>query len=66
MADAFAAAYPQVDIGLIPCAKDSSSIEEWQHDLSRLSLYGSCLYRQKLAAQRGKIRAGVLAGRTRR
>ena len=59
MADAFAAAYPQVDIGLIPCAKDSSSIEEWQHDLSRLSLYGSCLYRQKLAAQRVKIRALV-------
>ena len=59
MADAFAAEYPQVDIGLIPCAKDGSSIEEWQHDLSRSSLYGSCLYRQKLAEQQGKIRALV-------
>jgi Carbohydrate esterase, sialic acid-specific acetylesterase len=59
MADAFAAKYPQVDIGLIPCAKGGSSIEEWQHDLSRSSLYGSCLYRQKSAEQQGKIRALV-------
>jgi hypothetical protein len=57
MADAFAAQYPRVSIGLIPCAKGGSSIEEWQRDLSRSSLYGSCLNRQRLAEQRGKIRA---------
>jgi Carbohydrate esterase, sialic acid-specific acetylesterase len=59
MADAFATQYPQVNIGLIPCAKGGSSIEEWQRDLSRSSLYGSCLHRQKLAQQQGKIRALV-------
>jgi hypothetical protein len=59
MADAFATQHPQVKIGLIPCAKGGSSIEEWQRDLSRSSLYGSCLYRQKLAEQYGKIRAVV-------
>jgi hypothetical protein len=59
MADAFATQHPQVTIGLIPCAKGGSSIEEWQRDLSRSSLYGSCLYRQELAQQQGKIRALV-------
>jgi hypothetical protein len=59
MADAFAAQHPQVHIGLIPCAKGGSSIKEWQRDQSRSSLYGSCLYRQTLAEQQGKIRALV-------
>ena len=59
MADAFASQYPVVKVGLIPCAKDSSSIEQWQRDLSHSSLYGSCLYRQKLAEQHGKVRALV-------
>ena len=35
MADAFVSQHPHVSVGLIPCAKDSSSIEQWQRDLSR-------------------------------
>ena len=59
MADAFTAQYPQVSVGLIPCAKSGSKIEEWQPNLSRSSLYGSCLYRQKQAARQGRLRALV-------
>jgi Carbohydrate esterase, sialic acid-specific acetylesterase len=59
MADAFAAKYPNVKVGLIPCAKSGSSIEQWQPDPSRDTLYGSCLYRQKQAELQGKIRAIV-------
>lgn len=59
MADAFAAKYPLVRLGLIPCAKGGSSIEEWQSNSSRSSLYGSCLFRQKQAELRGKLRALV-------
>ena len=46
-------------MGLIPCAKSGSKIEEWQPNLSRSSLYGSCLYRQKQAARQGRLRALV-------
>jgi hypothetical protein len=59
MADGFTEKYPLVRVGLIPCAKSGSSIEEWQPDSSRLSLYGSCLYRQKQAELQGKLRALV-------
>jgi hypothetical protein len=59
MADAFAAKYSRVRVGLIPCAKSGSSIQKWQPNLSRSTLYGSCLYRQKQAEQRGKMRALV-------
>jgi hypothetical protein len=59
MADAFTAKYPKVEVGLIPCGKSGSSIEEWQPDKSRDSLYGSCLYRQTQAGQQGKLRALV-------
>jgi len=59
MADAFAAKYPKVSVGLIPCGKSGSSIEKWQPDPSRSSLYGSCLYRQKQAALQGRRRALV-------
>jgi hypothetical protein len=57
MADAFAAKYPYVKLGLIPCAKSGSSIEEWRPDRSRSTLYGSCLYRQAQARLKGKVRA---------
>jgi hypothetical protein len=60
---AFAAAlaekYPDMAIGLIPCAKSGSSIREWQRNLSVTSLYGSCLRRARLAAHKGEI-AGLL------
>jgi carbohydrate esterase-like sialic acid-specific acetylesterase len=59
MADAFAAKYPSVKIGLIPCARGGSSIRRWQRDLSRSSLYGSCINRQKEAEEHGKVRALV-------
>jgi hypothetical protein len=59
MGDAFTAKYPKVEVGLIPCGKSGSSIEKWQPDKSRDSLYGSCLYRQKQAAQQGRLRALV-------
>jgi hypothetical protein len=59
MADAFTTKYPHVSVGLIPCAKSGSGIAQWQPNLSQSSLYGSCLYRQKQAAQQGKLRALV-------
>ena len=50
---------PQVVIGLIPCAKDSSGIAQWQRNQSDQSLYGSCLKRARAASTMGQI-AGVL------
>lgn len=51
--------YPDMVIGLIPCAKDKSSIYQWQRNLSDESLYGSCLKRIKAASTMGKV-AGIL------
>ena len=50
---------PGYIIGLIPCAKGGSSIEEWQRNLSDTTLYGSCLKRVGAASSMGKIK-GVL------
>ena len=50
---------PDMIIGLIPCAKGNSSIEEWQKNLSDRTLYGSCLKRVKAATTMGKL-AGLL------
>jgi hypothetical protein len=50
---------PEVVIGLIPCAKSSSGIIEWQRNLSDQSLYGSCLKRARAASPLGRI-SGVL------
>jgi hypothetical protein len=41
MADAFATKNPRVRVGLVPCAKSGSSIDAWQPNSSRDSLYGS-------------------------
>jgi hypothetical protein len=46
-------------IGLIPCAKGASAIEEWQRSLSDASLYGSCLKRVRAAGTMGSV-AGLL------
>ena len=46
-------------IGLIPCALQDSLINDWQRDLSRDSLYGSCLRRVQLAQEMGEL-AGIL------
>jgi Carbohydrate esterase, sialic acid-specific acetylesterase len=51
--------HPQEVIGLIPCAKNSSAIAQWQRDLSDQSLYGSCLKRARAASAIGRI-SGVL------
>ncbi len=51
--------HPQGVIGLIPCAKNSSAIAQWQRNLSDQSLYGSCLKRARAAAVMGHI-SGVL------
>jgi hypothetical protein len=50
---------PNMAIGLIPCAKFASSIEEWQRNLSDNTLYGSCLKRARAATPMGQI-AGLL------
>lgn len=51
--------HPEIAIGMIPCAKNSSGIIQWQRDLSDQSLYGSCLKRARAASQMGEI-AGLL------
>jgi hypothetical protein len=60
---AFAAAVraerPEMVIGLIPCAKSSSGIIEWQPSVSDQTLYGSCLKRARAASQMGHF-AGIL------
>ncbi len=50
---------PDIVIGLIPCAKNSSGIIQWQRDLSDQSLYGSCLKRVRAASPMGEV-AGML------
>lgn len=51
--------HPELLIGLIPCAKNSSGIIQWQRDLSDQTLYGSCLKRVRAASPMGEI-AGIL------
>jgi hypothetical protein len=51
--------HPQAVIGLIPCAKNSSAIAQWQRNLSDQSLYGSCLKRARAASPMGHI-SGIL------
>jgi hypothetical protein len=50
---------PKLVIGLIPCSKGNTSIEQWQRDLSNDTLYGSCLKRARAASTMGEI-AGLL------
>lgn len=51
--------HPDIVIGLIPCAKNSSGIIQWQRDLSDQSLYGSCLKRAHAASTMGQL-SGIL------
>jgi hypothetical protein len=51
--------HPELLIGLIPCAKNSSAIIQWQRNLSDQSLYGSCLKRVRAASPMGII-SGIL------
>jgi hypothetical protein len=50
---------PEWVIGLIPCAKNSTSLLEWQQNEDPKSLYGSCLKRIREAMQIGTP-AGIL------
>jgi hypothetical protein len=50
---------PNSPIGLIPCAKYSSFIDEWRPNLSDNTLYGSCLKRIQAASTMGTV-AGFL------
>jgi hypothetical protein len=50
---------PGIVIGLIPCAKNSSGIIQWQRDLSDQTLYGSCLKRALAASPMGNL-SGIL------
>jgi Carbohydrate esterase, sialic acid-specific acetylesterase len=46
---------PDMLIGLIPCAKGGSLIDEWQRNLSDKALYGSCLKRVRAASVMGNV-----------
>lgn len=46
-------------IGLIPCAREGSSITDWQKSLSDQTLYGSCLKRVRAASLMGTV-SGIL------
>lgn len=50
---------PNLRIGLIPCARGDSTIDQWQRDASDKTLYGSCLKRVRAAAAQGDV-AGIL------
>ncbi len=47
---------PELIVGLIPCAKWGSSIQQWQKNLSEDTLYGSCLKRAYAASPMGEIK----------
>jgi len=50
---------PDWVIGLIPCAKNSTSLLDWQPNDDPKSLYGSCWHRIQLATQMGTLE-GIL------
>lgn len=50
---------PELQIGLVPCAKIGASMDAWERDLSDQTLYGSCLKRAKAASVQGEI-CGIL------
>lgn len=58
-ADSLKARFPGLAIGLIPCAKGATIIEEWHTSVDDASLYGSCLKRVRAAEPMGDV-MGVL------
>lgn len=58
-ARAMTEADPETAVGLIPCAKGATIIEEWQRSPSDATLYGSCLKRIRAAEPMGTL-AGLL------
>lgn len=53
--------YPDMYVGLVPCSKGGSVIEQWQKNLSHSTLYGSCLNRAKKSIEMGYIAAILFA-----
>lgn len=51
-------------IAFIPCARGASSITQWQENTSRAALYGSCLFRYRLAGTQGARAMLWLQGET--
>ena len=58
-ADSLKARYPDLLIGLVPCAKGATIIEEWRRSPDDATLYGSCLKRARAAEPMGRL-AGVI------
>ena len=58
-ADSLKARSPDLLIGLVPCAKGATIIEEWRRSPDDASLYGSCLKRARAAEPMGRL-AGVI------
>jgi hypothetical protein len=50
---------PELLIGLIPCAMDDTTIQDWQRNQNDQTLYGSCLKRTRTASTMGTI-SGIL------
>jgi hypothetical protein len=50
---------PEMLIGLIPCAMDDTTIQDWGRNLSDETLYGSCLKRARTASTMGSV-SGIL------
>ena len=49
--------YPDMVIGIIPCARGGTSLYEWRRQLGDDTLYGSCLKRARAASVMGEISA---------
>ncbi len=58
-ADALRETHPGLIVGLIPCAKGATIIEEWQRSPDDATLYGSCLKRVRAAMPMGHL-AGMI------
>lgn len=52
---------PDLKIGLIPCARGATAIEEWRPERSQNSLYGACLKRIRAASTYGTVAAVLFA-----
>lgn len=55
-AQALLALQPNLIIGLTPCAKNDTSLDEWQRHKSDNTLYGSCLKRIQAASTMGHVK----------
>ncbi|HRQ37283.1 MAG TPA: sialate O-acetylesterase [Chloroflexota bacterium] len=51
--------YPDLIVGLIPCAKGDTTLTQWQRNLGDDTLYGSCLKRIAAASLMGEL-TGIL------